>query len=99
MVYHIGLQRYRDYKIKICGKDSIPLKNNSKNSFALSFHRAFNIKGIVYVIHRVFNIKGTVDVIHRVFNIKGTVDVIHRVFNIKGTVDVIHIECLILKGQ
>ena len=25
-VYEIGLQRYRNYKIKTCGKDSIPLE-------------------------------------------------------------------------
>ena len=27
-VYEIGLQRYRNYKIKTCGKDSIPLEIN-----------------------------------------------------------------------
>ena len=24
-VYNVGIQRYRDYKIRVCGKDSIPL--------------------------------------------------------------------------
>ena len=24
MIYDIGLQRYRDYKFRVCGKESIP---------------------------------------------------------------------------
>ena len=34
-VYDTGLQRYRDKKISVCGKDSISLENNNMWSFLL----------------------------------------------------------------
>ena len=38
MVYNIGLQRYRDLKIRVCDKDSIPLINNLEDIVVFNSH-------------------------------------------------------------
>ena len=38
MLYDIGLQRYRDYKIRVCVKDSISMLPKSKIKYRGSIH-------------------------------------------------------------
>jgi len=51
-VYNVRLQRYKDYIIRVCGKDSIPLYNYNMKKFQYGRWYYINLKSIyIYIYH------------------------------------------------